>query len=282
MKLLITGAQGQLGRELVRQLKKTDIAFFAASRQELDITNAAQTLQVIKEYMPDAVIQAAAYTNVDEAEKVRNEAFQINAIGTQNVAAACLKTGAKLLYVSTDYVFDGSLGRAYDEYDQTNPQGIYGRSKFAGEQITRQIVARSYIVRTSWLYGDGNNFVRTMLRLGKERDVLKVVNDQFGCPTSTVDLAEAIIALVATDAYGTYHAVNQGITTWFDFAKKIFELSGNQQIQVLPQTTAELNRPAPRPPYSPLQNNLLRVVLGHDMRNWEEALQEYIAEQETF
>ena len=277
MKILLSGAKGQLGKELTRRLKGTD--FFATDAAEMDITDQPATLKIMNTYRPDAVIHCAAYTNVDGAEENGETAYKINAIGAQNVAAGCLQCGAKLVYVSTDYVFDGTLGRAYSEFDQPNPQSIYGKSKLAGEMLTRHILNRLFIVRTSWLYGDGNNFVRTMLKLGKERDTLRVVNDQYGCPTSTQDLAEAILALIRTEHYGIYHAANTGVTTWYDLAKKIFELAGLNRVKVLPQTTEQLARPAPRPLYSPLDNMLLRLTVGAVMRPWEEALKEYLAQQ---
>lgn len=275
MKIVLTGANGQLGRKLTKRLQGTD--FLATDVAEMDITSQKKTIEVIRNYQPDVVIHGAAYTNVDGAEQQPDVAYRINAIGTQNVAAACLTCGAKMVYISTDYVFDGTLGRAYNEFDQTNPQSIYGKSKLAGEILAKHIVNKLFIMRTSWLYGDGNNFVRTMLKLGQEREELKVVNDQFGCPTSTQDLATAILALIETEHYGIYHAANTGITTWYDFAKKIFELNGNHKITVLPQTTEELGRPAPRPRYSQLDNMMLGLTIGNGMRPWEEALAEYIA-----
>lgn len=276
MRILVTGANGQLGRELTKRLQGTD--FLAVDIGEMDITDQSATLKVVKSYQPEVVIHGAAYTNVDQAETDRQAAYKVNAIGTQNVAAACLACGAKMVYVSTDYVFDGTLGRAYTEFDQPNPRSVYGKSKLAGEILAKHILNKLFIVRASWLYGDGNNFIRTMLKLGVEKRELKVVNDQYGCPTSTVDLANAILQLVETEHYGIFHAANTGVTTWYDFAKKIFELSGNHKVRVLPQTTAELNRPAPRPAYSPLENLMLELTIGNVMRPWEKALREYMKE----
>lgn len=275
LKILITGANGQLGKELVRRLHGTD--FLATGSAEMDITDQRKTLQVITEYEPDVVIHSAAYTNVDGAEANSDTAYKVNAIGTQNVAAASLKIGARMVYVSTDYVFDGTLGRAYNEFDQTNPQSVYGKTKLAGEVLAKHILNRLYIVRTSWLYGDGNNFVRTMLKLGQERDKLKVVNDQFGSPTSTKDLAETILRLVDTEHYGTFHVVNTGVTTWYNFAQKIFEICGNHNVKVVSQTTEELGRLAPRPRYSPLNNMMLELTIGNIMRPWQETLTEYLS-----
>ncbi|WP_188399479.1 dTDP-4-dehydrorhamnose reductase [Sporomusa sp. GT1] len=275
MKVLITGANGQLGRALVKRLQGCQI--LALGSADMDITDCKKTFQTIVSYRPEAVIHAAAYTSVDAAETDVHLAYAVNAIGTQNVAAACLECRAKLVYVSTDYVFDGLLGRAYHEFDQTNPQSVYGKSKLAGERLARHIVNRLFIVRTSWLYGDGNNFVKTMLRLGQEKEELRVVNDQYGCPTNVADLAGVIVQLIEGKRYGVYHAANFGVTTWFDFARKIFALTGNQQIRLLPQSTSELGRPAPRPAYSPLHNFMLELTYGQQMRPWEEALNEYLA-----
>ncbi|GMB01261.1 dTDP-4-dehydrorhamnose reductase [Pelosinus sp. IPA-1] len=274
MKILITGANGQLGKELVRRLHGTDC--LATGSAEMNITDQRKTIQVITEYEPDVVIHSAAYTNVDGAEANPDVAYKVNAIGTQNVAAACLKCGAKMVYVSTDYVFDGTLGRAYNEFDQTNPQSVYGKTKLAGEILAKHIVNKLFIVRTSWLYGDGNNFVRTMLKLGQEKEELRIVNDQYGCPTSTKNLTEVILRLIETEHYGTYHAASIGVTTWYDFAKKIFQISGNSIVEVVSQTTQELGRPAPRPRYSPLDNLMMEHTIGNIMRPWEEVLEEYL------
>ena len=274
LKILITGANGQLGRELQNQLKGQE--FLAVDVNEMDILNQKQVFEVIGSYKPDALIHCAAYTNVDGAESDVEMAYKVNAVGTQNVAAACLKYDSKLVYISTDYVFDGKLGRPYTEFDTTNPQSVYGKSKLAGELLAKHILNRVYIVRTSWLYGDGNNFVRTMLRLGCEKSEISIVSDQHGCPTNTTDLAQAVLNLIQTESYGVYHAANTGVTTWCEFARKIFELSNNKTICVRTQTTAELGRPAPRPLYSPLEGQLLELVLGEKMRPWETALLEYL------
>ena len=274
MKIFLTGANGQLGRELQKRLQGTD--FLATDMQELDITDEAAVSAMIGQYQPDAVIHGAAWTQVDAAEEKVDLAFKVNAIGTQNIAMACRHCGAAMVYISTDYVFDGQLGRAYVETDATNPLSIYGKSKYAGEVLARQANDRLFVLRTAWLYGDGPNFVRTMLKLGQEREELQVVDDQYGCPTSTVDLAEAALRIIRTKRYGTYHAVNSGVTTWYGFAKKIFELAGNTKVKVTPVTTDRFVRPAPRPAYSPMDTRLLRLALGWSPRPWEEALAEYL------
>lgn len=279
MRVLITGANGQLGRELVRQIKDTGWEVIPTGLLDMDITDQSKTLGTIKKYKPGAVIHCAAYTNVDGAETDVSRAYRVNAAGTRNVAAACVAVNAKLVYISTDYVFDGTLGRPYNEFDRPNPLSVYGKSKYAGERLAAHIVNKLFIIRTAWLYGDGENFVRTMLKLGQARDEIRVVNDQSGCPTSARDLARAIIHLLPTDHFALYHGVNNGVTTWFDFAKKIFEITGNDKIQVLPQTTAELARPAPRPAYSPLENRMLGLITNYMMPHWEDALREYLKKQ---
>lgn len=275
MRIFLTGANGQLGRELRRRLAGTEL--LATDLPELDITDAAAVAAMIGEFKPDAVIHGAAYTQVDAAEEKVDLAWRINAIGTQNIAVACRRVQADMVYISTDYVFDGQLGRAYTEFDAVNPLSVYGKSKLAGEVLARRATDRLFVLRTAWLYGDGPNFVRTMLKLGQERDELQVVDDQHGCPTSTVDLAEAALRLLSTGRYGTYHTVNGGATTWYGFANKIFELAGNTRVHVSPVTTAQFVRPAPRPAYSPLDTRLLRLALDWSPRPWEEALAEYLA-----
>ena len=274
MKFLLTGAQGQLGRELQQRLLGRD--FLPTDVQDMDITNENAVMEKIGSYRPEVVIHGAAWTQVDAAEVKQDVAYQINAIGTQNIAMACRRFDAKLVYISTDYVFDGTLGRAYTEFDFTNPLSIYGKSKYAGEVLARQLTDKLFILRTAWLYGDGPNFVRTMLKLAKEQDEVQVVDDQYGCPTSTIDLAEAVLRLIDTNRYGTYNAVNTGVTTWCGFARKIFELSGNTQMKITPVTTRQFDRPAPRPAYSPLDTRLLRLALGWSLGSWELALAEYL------
>ena len=276
MKIFITGANGQLGRELQKRLQGTP--FMATDVQDLDITDAAAVSTQIGLYQPDLVVHGAAWTQVDLAEEKQEMAWQVNAIGTQNIARACRQVGAAMVYISTDYVFDGALGRAYREDDATNPLSVYGKSKLAGELLARQETEALFILRTAWLYGDGPNFVQTMLKLGQERPELQVVNDQHGCPTCTVDLAEAALRLIETQRYGIYHAVNTGVATWYDFACKIFELAGNTKVKVTPVTTAQFVRPAPRPVYSPLDASLLQQTVASPMRPWETALAEYIQE----
>lgn len=279
MRIFLTGAEGQLGRELQKRLAGTEL--LATDVKELDITDAAAVAGMIGAYKPDVVIHGAAWTGVDAAEEKVDMAWKVNAIGTQNIALACRQMQASMVYISTDYVFDGKLGRAYTEFDSVNPLSVYGKSKYAGEVLAHQLTDRLYVLRSAWLYGDGPNFVRTMLKLGQERDDLQVVDDQYGCPTSVADLAEAALRIINTGRYGTYHAVNSGVTTWYGFAKKIFELAGNKRLRLSPVTTEQFVRPAPRPVYSPLDTRLLRLALGWSPRPWEEALVEYMRTEGT-
>lgn len=273
MRILVTGANGQLGQAVARQAGSHELVL--ADRRRLDITDEAAVRMMMREVKPQAVIHCAAYTNVDGAESDADGTFRVNVIGAQNIAAGCLEQQARLVYVSTDYVFDGQAASAYREFDPVNPQTVYGRTKFQGEQMVRQILGRHYIVRTAWLYGEGSNFVRTMLQLAKEHKELRIVNDQTGTPTSTTDLAKVIYQLLASDSYGTYHATCQGQCTWYQFACEIFKQAG-KEISVVPVDSGEFPRPAKRPAYSVLDNYMLRMAIGDPMRQWQAALQEYL------
>lgn len=284
MRIFVTGAQGMLGQDLVPVLKAAGDTVIPSGMQpgdkadivQLDITDLEATKLAIAAARPDLVINCAAYTNVDGAESDPDAAYRVNALGTWNLALACQETGAAMLLVSTDYVFDGQKGSSYDEYDTPNPQSVYGRSKYAGEQHLQQVLDRFYIVRTAWLYGHhGKNFVETILKAAAERPELKVVNDQWGCPTWTRDLSEAISRLIRTGRYGIYHATGQGECTWMDFAQAIVKLGG-LSTPVLPQSTEELNRPAPRPRYSVMRNFGLQLAGLPALPAWNESLSHYI------
>ena len=276
MKIIITGAQGQLGQELVKQLdKKYEYDVIKTDRDTLDITNIENVNTFILEQNPDVVINCAAHTAVDLCETDIENAYKINAIGPRNLAIVCEKIGAKLVQVSTDYVFDGNGTRPYREDDINCPNSVYGTSKLMGENFVREFCSKYFIVRTAWLYGEGNNFVRTMLKLSETNSELNVVNDQIGSPTSTVDLAKAIIDLIHTEHYGIYHGTCEGQCSWYDFAKKIFEIK-NIDIKVNPVTSDEFKRPAPRPKYSVLDNFMLKLVGLNSFREWEDSLEEYL------
>ena len=274
MKILVTGGSGQLGREIIKQMS-SEHQLIIPTLEQLDIVNYAQVKAIFEQVKPAAVIHCAAYTNVDGAEGNHDEAFKVNVVGTQNLAAQCLQHYARMVYVSTDYVFDGQSSQDYREYDQTNPINVYGKTKLLGEKIVQQLLGRHYIIRTAWLYGDGHNFVKTMLRLASEREKLQVVNDQVGSPTYTQDLTTVIQNLIITDSYGTYHASCKGNCTWYDFAVKVFELT-RKNVQVEPVRTDLFPRPAKRPSRSVLENYMLHMTIGDPMRQWEEALQDHL------
>ncbi|WP_154991593.1 dTDP-4-dehydrorhamnose reductase [Priestia megaterium] len=271
-KVLITGANGQLGKELVELFTEKGFEVYGFGRDKMDITNQAQVQEVISTLKPNTVLHSAAHTQVDLAESEPEQAFSINAYGTRNVAVAAEAVGAKLVYVSTDYVFDGTTDEPYNEFSPTSPLGVYGKSKLAGEQFVRDLHSKFFIVRTSWVYGKhGANFVKTMLKLGKERKELSVVADQRGCPTYTLDLANAILELVNTEKYGVYHVSNSGNCSWFEFAKAIFEEAGID-VNVTPCTTADFPRPAPRPANSILDHMSIKLNNFNSIRYWREAL----------
>lgn len=271
-KVLITGANGQLGKELVELFTEKGFEVYGFGRDKMDITNQVQVQEIIGAVKPNIVIHSAAHTKVDLAESEPDQAFSINAYGTRNVAVAAEAVGAKLVYVSTDYVFDGTNDEPYNEFSPTSPLGVYGKSKLAGEQFVRDLHYKFFIVRTSWVYGKyGANFVKTMLKLGEERKELSVVADQIGCPTYTLDLANAILELVNTEKYGVYHVSNSGNCSWFEFAKAIFEEAGID-VNVTPCTTADFPRPAPRPANSILEHMSIKLNNFSSIRYWREAL----------
>ena len=276
MKIVITGAKGQLGLELTKQLEiENKYEIIATDRDELNIIDINSVNEFLLNNKPDVVINCAAHTAVDLCETDIENAYKINAVGPRNLAIVCEKIGAKLVQVSTDYVFDGNGTRPYREDDITCPNSIYGTSKLMGENFVREFCSRYFVVRTAWLYGEGNNFVRTMLKLSETNSELNVVNDQFGSPTSTVDLAKAIIDLMNTEHYGVYHGTCEGQCSWYDFAKKIFEIK-NIDIKVNQVTSEEFKRPAPRPAYSVLDNFMLKLVGLNSFRMWEKSLEEYL------
>jgi dTDP-4-dehydrorhamnose reductase len=275
MKVLVTGAGGQLGMDVV-SVMKSRFEVYEAWREQLDVSDLEQCKDVLHGIRPDVIIHCAAYTAVDLAESEKDKAYLINAYGTRNIAVVSDEIGAKLCYISTDYVFDGKADSAYTEYDNTNPQSIYGKSKRAGEWMVQSFSRNYFIVRTSWVYGlHGTNFVKTMLKLAQDRDMLRVVSDQIGSPTYTVDLANFLADLVETDKYGIYHASNSGVCSWYDFAKAIFEDAG-LVVRVEPCTTEEFPRPAPRPRYSVMDHMSIRVNGFQDLRPWREALRDFL------
>ena len=290
MKLLITGAKGQLGTELCRQLKEGKSSLGSLPKDLLgatvipvdlddaDLSCKEEALQLLAAHRPDAVINCAAFTAVDAAETQQAEAFRGNALAARNVAMACHAHGAKLVHVSTDYVFSGLLERPYIEGDPTGPLTVYGATKCMGEDYVQRCCPRSFVVRTSWLYGrTGGNFVKTILRLAKEREEIRVVSDQRGNPTNAEDLAYHLLKIAASDEFGLYHCTGTGVCTWHDFACAIVRLAG-KTTKVLPCTTAEYPTPAQRPANSALAHHMLAATVGDEMRPWEEALENYLKE----
>jgi len=273
-KVFVAGANGQLGREVQRQLAdRYDLLLY--DLPAFDITDFSAVWRAMELTKPEVVINAAAYTNVERAEEDVDTAYRVNAIGAQNLAIACQKTGSKLVHISTDYIFDGAGNKQYTEFDLPNALSVYGKSKLLGEQLIQQAGCRYFILRTAWLYGDGNNFVKTMLRLSREKDEINVVADQYGTPTYTKDLCWVIEKLLHTEFYGVYHASNKGECTWCDFAQEIFSLC-NLKIKVKPVTTDQYPVKAIRPQYSVMENQLLKLRDIDVMRDWREALYDYL------
>jgi dTDP-4-dehydrorhamnose reductase len=275
VKILVTGGHGQLGKELVKELSKEHEAY-GFSKQDLDVTDIQQASAVLRRIRPDAVVHAAAYTKVDQAELDPDSAYSINAYGTRNMAVAAQQMGAKMVYISTDYVFDGSQSAPYRELDQTSPLNIYGKSKLAGEQMVQTFTEKFFIVRTSWLYGKhGHNFVSTMLQLSQTNDELQVVCDQVGTPTYTLDLSRFISGLIKSENYGIYHASNTGSCSWFEFAQAVFQIAAIPQ-KIVPVESKDFSQLAVRPAYSVLDHMAIRLHGFEDFRHWRDALQEFL------
>lgn len=286
---MLIGYSGQLGSEIIKIindrksfLQHENFVFIKVNSSKLDIVNKDSVLSYINDTKPNIIINCAAYTNVDQAEEDYEKAFQVNSLGARNLAIAAESVGAKLIHISTDYVFDGKgvivndKKVPYREYDIPNPINVYGKTKLLGENYVREFCSRYFIIRTSWLYGEnGNNFVKTILKLAKEKGKLQVVNDQIGNPTNAEDLAIHILKIAFTDEYGIYHCTGNGIASWYDFACKIVEYAGIDCI-VEPVTSEQFVRKAKRPSYSCLDNMMLRNTIGDRMRNWEEALYDFI------
>lgn len=278
MRILVTGASGQLGYDVERELERRGIEHLGTSSRELDITDREAVERLMAAYRPDAAIHCAAYTKVDLAEDEPERCWAVNADGTRNMAAACRKTGAKLLYISTDYVFPGTGERSYETGDPTGPVNTYGRSKLAGELAVQSLLEKYFIVRISWVFGkNGNNFVKTMLRLAETKAELSVVCDQIGSPTYTADLAPLLCDMVQTERYGVYHATNEGTCAWSEFAEAIFELAG-RQVVVHPIPTSAYPTRAARPLNSRMSKERLRNNGFQELPEWKNALARYLKE----
>ena len=275
-KIIVTGCNGQLGRAVNLFFKDNkDISFVNTDVGELDITNIDKVMELDREVQPYAIINCAAHTGVDACETEYDKAFKINAIGPRNLSIAARETGAKLMHISTDYVFDGKGTRPYVETDATNPQGAYGSTKLAGENFVKDFADRYFILRTAWLYGDGKNFAKTMLRLSETNEKVRVVGDQFGSPTSASELTKAINALLFTENYGMFHATCEGSCSWAEFAREVFRLAG-KTTKVEAITTEEFGAPAPRPAYSILENRMFKLTTDFMFADWHDAIAEYM------
>lgn len=276
MKVLVTGANGQLGYDVVRELQKQNIECHGATRKDFDLVDFKATEKFIVDYRPDIVIHCAAYTAVDKAEDEQGLCYLVNASATENIAEICKKINAKMLYISTDYVFDGTKEGFYEVDDIPNPINVYGKTKLLGEQAVQRILNKYFIVRISWVFGEhGNNFVKTMLKLGKECKELNVVADQYGSPTYTADLAALLIEMIKTDKYGIYHATNEGVCTWAEFAEEIFKIA-KLDVKVNHITTAEYPTKAKRPLNSRLSKNSLKINSLKQLNNWQNVVKYFI------
>lgn len=279
MKVLVTGVKGQLGYDVVRELQKRGHEAVGVDIDEMDITDAAAVERVMTEVQPDAVIHCSAYTAVDRAEEDTEICRRVNVDGTENIAKICKKLDCKMLYLSTDYIFSGDGERPWEPDDEASPLNAYGQSKYDGELALKKYVKKYFIVRISWVFGiNGNNFIKTMLRLGRENGAVKVVDDQIGSPTYTYDLARLLVDMIESDRYGAYHATNEGICSWYEFAKEIFRAAGMDNVSVTPVKSGEFPVKAKRPKNSRMSKEKL-VANGFSLLPaWQDAVERYIKE----
>lgn len=286
-KILVTGCNGQLGRAIRKEYAASDVEFINTDVVEgegvvsLDITDVDAVLKLVRAEKPDVIINCAAHTNVDKCEEQWDLAYKINAIGPRNLSIAATEADAKMIHVSTDYVFEGNGTRPYTEFDAPNPVSAYGKTKLEGENFVKEFAKKHFILRTAWLYGDGKNFVKTMLALAENHDELNVVCDQVGTPTSAVELAKMIHYLEGTENYGTFHATCEGDTNWADFAEAIFKRAG-KNVKVNHVTSKQYKEMNPasanRPAYSILEDYMIKLTSDFAMADWQEALDVYMKE----
>ena len=286
-KILVTGCNGQLGRAIRKEYAASDVEFINIDVVEgegvvsLDITDVDAVLKLVRAEKPDVIINCAAHTNVDKCEEQWDLAYKINAIGPRNLSIAATEADAKMIHVSTDYVFEGNGTRPYTEFDAPNPVSAYGKTKLEGENFVKEFAKKHFILRTAWLYGDGKNFVKTMLALAENHDELNVVCDQVGTPTSAVELAKMIHYLEGTENYGTFHATCEGDTNWADFAEAIFKRAG-KNVKVNHVTSKQYKEMNPasanRPAYSILEDYMIKLTSDFVMADWQDALDVYMKE----
>lgn len=282
MRVLVTGAKGQLGTDVMEQLNANNIEAVGIDREELDIVDKKACEEFFEkanaEKRIDAVIHCAAYTAVDKAEDEQELSYNINALGTENIALACKKFDMKLMYISTDYVFNGQGERPWEPDDEREPLNVYGKTKYEGELFVEKLSYKYFIVRIAWVFGiAGHNFIKTMLKLAKERDSLTVVDDQIGSPTYTADLSKLLVAMIQTDKYGRYHATNEGYCSWYEFAKEIFKVAG-VEIDVKPVDSSAYPAKAKRPANSRMEKSKLDEMGFKRLPSWQDATRRYIEE----
>ncbi len=277
MKVLVTGVNGQLGHDVMGELKKRGHEAVGVDIEEMDITDAECVKRVMIQTAPDAVIHCSAYTAVDRAEEEVELCRRVNAEGTRNVAEVCAGLDCKLLYLSTDYIFSGEGERPWEPGDEPDPLNVYGLTKFEGEQEIKSRLNKYFIVRISWVFGvNGNNFIKTMLRLGRENGAVRVVDDQIGSPTYTYDLAVLLVDMIQTEKYGEYHASNEGICSWYEFAKEIFAAAGMNEVEVTPVSSEEFPAKAKRPKNSRMSKEELVKNGFNKLPSWQDAVKRYV------
>lgn len=277
MKILVTGAKGQLGTDVMNELEKQGLEGIGVDVAEMDITDPDACRNVISSSKVDAVIHCAAYTAVDAAEDNVELCHKVNAVGTRNIAEVCHDLAIKLMYISTDYVFDGQGERPWEPDDNRTPLNVYGQEKYEGELAVEELIEKYFIVRIAWVFGlNGSNFIKTMLRLGKEHGAVKVVDDQIGSPTYTYDLARLLVDMIQTDRYGRYHATNEGLCSWYEFAKEIFHQAGMDEVQVTPVDSDGFPAKAKRPKNSRMSKEKLSQNGFERLPSWQDALKRYL------
>lgn len=279
MKILVTGVKGQLGYDIVNECKNRNIEAIGVDVEEMDITDAKKVEEVIKSGNYDAVVHCAAWTAVDKAEDEIEACTKVNVDGTKNIANVCKKLNISMMYFSTDYVFDGQGNQPWHEYDKRNPLNVYGQTKYEGE-LAVEALEKHFIVRIAWVFGvNGNNFIKTMLRLGKERGAVSVVDDQIGSPTYTYDLSKLVVDMIQTDKYGTYHATNEGLCSWYEFACEIFK-QAKLDVEVTPVDSSAFPAKAKRPNNSRMSKEMLDKNGFKRLPLWQDALSRYLKELE--